>query len=89
LERKFEMERGFNELIYMWEDGDCVSEADLRKLYSYRDNIEAMDAAVFERQQFTYQNLLQTYYTRVLTNCDQQALEAWLEKLAEEWTPTD
>ena len=77
------MSRGFDELIFMGEDGKCVGESDLRKLYSYRDNLEAMDAQVFEKQQFTYQNLLQTYYKTILTNCDQFELELGLKKLSE------
>lgn len=70
LQRKFELERSFKELLFMGEEGECMTEADLRKLQTYLEQLEVMDAMTFERQEYSYRKILSSYYEKGKEACE-------------------
>lgn len=74
LERKFAQEKSFHEVVMLAEDGKCLSAADIKRLQDYEGAVNSMGADDFEKNEYTYQTLLQWYYTKVRQHCDQQPL---------------
>lgn len=69
VENKYALAKSFHEVISLAGEGKCLSESDIRKLQEYEDALYEMGADDFEKNELTYETLLQGYYAKVKQRC--------------------
>lgn len=70
LENKYALAKSFNEVISLAGEWKCLTEAEIRKLQEYEDALYDMWTNDFEKNQYTYETLLQGFYAKVRQRCD-------------------
>jgi hypothetical protein len=70
LENKYALAKSFHEVISLAGEWKCLTEAEIRKLQEYEDALYDMGTSDFEKNEYTYETLLQWFYAKVRQRCD-------------------
>ncbi len=70
LENKYALAKSFHEVISLAGEWKCLTEAEIRKLQEYEDALYDMSTNAFEKNEYTYETLLQWFYAKVRQRCD-------------------